>query len=110
MTSRALLLVDLQNDFCAGGALAVANGDATIEVANQLIRWSEQHGDAVLATQDWHPPRHGSFASTQGKAPFTSTPALGFTLHASFPSISRASRPLSVNEALVTYIDRKSVV
>lgn len=72
MTSRALLLVDLQNDFCAGGALAVADGDATIEVANQLIRWSEQHGDAVLATQDWHPPRHGSFASTQGKAPFTS--------------------------------------
>lgn len=71
MTGRAILLVDLQNDFCADGALAVAQGDATIAVANQLIRWGMQHGDAVLATQDWHPSRHGSFASTQGKTPFT---------------------------------------
>ncbi|EBE8244087.1 nicotinamidase/pyrazinamidase [Salmonella enterica subsp. houtenae serovar 50:g,z51:- str. 01-0133] len=39
MTNRALLLVDLQNDFCAGGALAVAEGDSTIDIANALIDW-----------------------------------------------------------------------
>lgn len=40
MAHRALLLVDLQNDFCAGGALAVPEGDSTVEVANALIDWS----------------------------------------------------------------------
>jgi nicotinamidase-related amidase len=39
MKQRALLLVDLQNDFCAGGALAVAEGDSTVDVANTLIDW-----------------------------------------------------------------------
>lgn len=71
MTQRALLLVDLQNDFCAGGALAVADGDSTIEVANTLIGWCKTHGDAVLASQDWHPHNHGSFASQQQAEPFT---------------------------------------
>lgn len=71
MTQRALLLVDLQNDFCAGGALAVAEGDSTIDVANTLIAWSKARGDAVLATQDWHPANHGSFASNQGVEPFS---------------------------------------
>ncbi|QUJ02253.1 isochorismatase family protein [Salmonella enterica subsp. enterica] len=41
MTNRALLLVDLQNDFCAGGALAVAEGDSTIDIANALIDWCQ---------------------------------------------------------------------
>ena len=63
MTQRALLLVDLQNDFCAGGALAVADGDSTIDVANLLIRAAKIRGDAVVASQDWHPANHGSFAS-----------------------------------------------
>ncbi len=55
---NALILVDLQNDFCPGGALAVNEGDQTIPVANKL---SEQF-DLVIATQDWHPEDHGSFA------------------------------------------------
>ena len=49
MKQRALLLVDLQNDFCAGGALAVAEGDSTVDVANSLIEWCKARGEAVVA-------------------------------------------------------------
>jgi nicotinamidase/pyrazinamidase len=56
--ARALILVDLQYDFCPGGALAVAHGDDTIAVANKLMPAFE----TVVATQDWHPPNHASFA------------------------------------------------
>ena len=54
----ALLLVDIQNDFLPGGALAVADGDAVVPIANRLMPYFEQ----VVASQDWHPPRHLSFA------------------------------------------------
>ena len=64
---RALILVDLQNDFCPGGALAVANGDETIAIANRLL----PHFATVAATQDWHPANHGSFAANHpGKQPY----------------------------------------
>ena len=63
MTHRALLLVDLQNDFCAGGALAVPEGDNTVDIANQLINWCQSRDISVIASQDWHPANHGSFAS-----------------------------------------------
>jgi nicotinamidase/pyrazinamidase len=56
--TAALTLVDLQNDFLPGGALAVPEGDAVIPVANALI----SRFDHVVATQDWHPPDHQSFA------------------------------------------------
>lgn len=59
--SRALIVVDPQNDFCAGGALAVRDGDAVIPVANRMM----PHFSTVVATQDWHPAEHGSFASNQ---------------------------------------------
>lgn len=68
---RALVMVDLQNDFCAGGALAVPDGDSTIDVANALMNYCKARGDAVLATQDWHPANHGSFASVQKTESFT---------------------------------------
>lgn len=55
---RALLLVDIQNDFMPFGALPVRDGDAVVEVANRLAR----RFDLVVATQDWHPADHGSFA------------------------------------------------
>lgn len=71
MKQRALLLVDIQNDFCAGGALAVAGGDSTVEVANALIRWCAARGEPVTASQDWHPADHGSFASQHAVAPFS---------------------------------------
>ncbi|MEQ4452575.1 bifunctional nicotinamidase/pyrazinamidase [Kosakonia sp. YIM B13605] len=71
MTQRALLLVDIQNDFCAGGALAVAEGDSTVDIANAMMTWCKTRGDAIVASQDWHPAGHGSFASQHHVAPFT---------------------------------------
>ena len=63
---KTLVLVDIQNDFCPGGALAVAGGDEIVALANRLQRYF----DLVLATQDWHPPDHGSFACNHaGKKP-----------------------------------------
>ena len=56
---KALLLVDIQNDFLAGGALAVRRGDEVVPVANRV----QARFDLVVATQDWHPSGHGSFAS-----------------------------------------------
>lgn len=56
---NALILVDIQNDFLPGGALAVPEGDRVIAVANNLI----PRFDLVVATQDWHPANHGSFAA-----------------------------------------------
>lgn len=71
MTQRALLLVDLQNDFCAGGALAVPEGDSTVDVANRLIAWCQARGEAAIASQDWHPANHGSFASQHQVEPYS---------------------------------------
>ena len=56
---NTLLVVDIQNDFLPGGALAVPEGDRVIPIINRLI----DRFDLVLATQDWHPPDHGSFAA-----------------------------------------------
>jgi len=56
---KALIIVDLQNDFLPGGALAVPQGDEVVPLANELQRRFE----LVVATQDWHPPDHGSFAA-----------------------------------------------
>lgn len=62
-----LLLVDLQNDFCPGGALAVPRGDSVVPIANRLAQ-SFAH---VVLTQDWHPKGHLSFASSHpGAKPF----------------------------------------
>jgi nicotinamidase/pyrazinamidase len=64
---RALILVDLQNDFLPGGALAVPRGDEIIPLANVL----QQKFSLIVATQDWHPPNHGSFAANHpGKKQF----------------------------------------
>lgn len=68
---RALLLVDLQNDFCAGGALAVPQGDSTIDIANRLIDWCTTRGDVIVASLDWHPINHGSFASQHQVTPYS---------------------------------------
>jgi len=64
---KALLIVDVQNDFCPGGALEVPEGDKVVPVINSLI----PHFDAVIQTQDWHPSGHYSFASSHDqKDPF----------------------------------------
>lgn len=66
----ALVVVDVQNDFCPGGALAAPDGDAVVAVINRIApRFS-----ARVLTQDWHPPGHRSFASSHpGRAPFETT-------------------------------------
>lgn len=64
---KALILVDVQTDFLPGGALAVPDGDAVIPVINNM----QHHFDLVVATQDWHPAGHKSFASAHnGKNEF----------------------------------------
>lgn len=60
---KALLLIDIQVDFCPGGALAVAHGDEVVPVANRLIEDFSTEKLPVIATQDWHPLGHVSFAS-----------------------------------------------
>ena len=65
--SHALIIIDVQNDFCPGGALAVPGGDVIVSPINALM----DDFDAVILTQDWHPVGHSSFASTHPcKAPF----------------------------------------
>ena len=67
MSAKALIVIDVQNDFCPGGALAVSGGDEIVQPVNRLIGAF----DHVVLTQDWHPSGHSSFASTHpGKAPF----------------------------------------
>src|SRR5271170_5171490 len=58
-----LLVVDVQNDFCTGGTLAVPDGEAVIEPIHRIAP-SFEH---IALTQDWHPPAHHSFASTHGE-------------------------------------------
>ena len=65
--ARALVIVDFQNDFTPGGALGVAGGD---EIAGQLNELAASGNyDVVVATRDWHPPDHGSFAAAGGPWP-----------------------------------------
>ncbi|MFV0296812.1 MAG: bifunctional nicotinamidase/pyrazinamidase [Hyphomicrobiaceae bacterium] len=66
-SDAVLIIVDVQNDFCPGGALAVPDGDQVVPVINALA----QHFSHVVLTQDWHPAGHISFASSHsGKTPF----------------------------------------
>ena len=66
-SDSALIVIDVQNDFCPGGALAVMGGDEVVPRINELI----VRFDHVILTQDWHPAGHSSFASSHpGKAPF----------------------------------------
>jgi nicotinamidase/pyrazinamidase len=66
---RALIVVDVQNDFCPGGALAVAGGDEIVAPINNRMA----DFDAVILTQDWHPAGHSSFASSHQAAEFSTT-------------------------------------
>lgn len=64
---KALIIVDIQNDFTSGGSLAVPHGEDIIEIVNNL----QPRFDLVVATQDWHPQTHKSFASNhEGRKPF----------------------------------------
>ena len=66
-TNSALILIDIQNDFCPGGKLAVVDGDQVVAVANKL----QVQFETTILTQDWHPADHKSFASNQSGEAFT---------------------------------------
>jgi len=66
---KALIVVDVQTDFCPGGSLAVTDGDQIVKGINELVD-SDEYG-CVVFTKDWHPADHGSFASAHGAEPFT---------------------------------------
>ena len=78
---RALIVVDVQRDFCPGGALPVKGGDRIVEPVNELISAFEKEGSPVFFTRDWHPADHISFRSRGGPWPphcVESTPGVGF--------------------------------
>ena len=65
----ALIIVDLQRDFCPGGALPVADGDKVVQLVNELIKEAVATGVRVVASRDWHPPGHASFHDAGGSWP-----------------------------------------
>jgi nicotinamidase/pyrazinamidase len=97
--SDALIVVDVQNDFCDGGALAVADGEAVIAPINQLARTFP----LVIATRDWHPPDHRSFKTEGGVWPVhcvRDTP--GAELH---PRLDRAQIDIVVDKGQLPELD-----
>src|SRR2546423_15118361 len=66
---RALIVVDVQNDFCPGGSLAVANGDEVVVPLNKLMKEFLDRGEPVYQTRDWHPPQTKHFAVYGGTWP-----------------------------------------
>ena len=90
-SSDALLIVDVQRDFCPGGALAVPDGDAVVPVLNQWIDAARDAGAAVFASRDWHPPDHVSFQEQGGPWPshcVADTPGAAFHPDLALPDSS----------------------
>lgn len=81
LPTDALLVIDMQIDFMPEGPLAVAEGDRILPGINALAR----RFDHVILTQDWHPERHISFATTHGKQPFTDTVEAAYGTQALWP-------------------------
>lgn len=65
----ALLIVDVQNDFCPGGSLPIPEGDAILPIINNLIKEARSVGAPIIASRDWHPPKHISFKAQGGTWP-----------------------------------------
>ncbi len=79
--NSALIIVDLQNDFCPKGSLAVKDGDKIIPTVNTLIKKYKASGSPIYATRDWHPPNHTSFKNSGGPWPIhcvQNTPGAAF--------------------------------
>ena len=98
----ALIIVDIQNDFCPGGALAVADGAAVVPILNRL---AARFG-TVVATQDWHPAAHSSFVAQGGPWPphcIADTPGAEF-----HPDLDLNAIDLVVRKALLTDQDAYS--
>ena len=105
---RALILVDIQNDFLPTGALPVPEGDAVISVANKLM----PHFELVVATQDWHPCDHGSFAANHpGRQPgdmieLAGLPQVLWPVHCVQGTAGAAFAP-TLNLARITHVVQK---
>lgn len=69
MADTALLIVDVQNDFCPGGALPVPEGDKVVPVLNRAIERFQQEGAPIIASRDWHPEKSTHFAAYGGQWP-----------------------------------------
>lgn len=105
-TGDALLVVDVQNDFLPGGALPVPQGDAVIDPLNRYIAEFERRGLPILATRDWHPADHCSFAAHGGPWPphcIAGTGGAGFAAGLRLPSSAQI-----VSKALGTDADAYS--
>lgn len=89
---NAFLFVDIQRDFCPGGALAVADGDSVVPVANRLSALAARHGCPAFFSRDWHPVNHVSFAASGGPWPphcVAQTPGAQFADGLTLPPESR---------------------
>ncbi|QRM55966.1 bifunctional nicotinamidase/pyrazinamidase [Sinorhizobium sp. BG8] len=109
---KCLLLVDLQNGFCPGGNLPVPGGDEVIDVANRLTK--DGGYDLVVASQDWHPEGHGSFASSHpGRQPFemgelAGKPQVLWPDHCVEESEDAAFHPV-LDTSRIDYVQRKGM-
>ena len=94
-----LLVIDVQNDFCDGGALAVPDGDAVVPSINELM----QRFSHIALTQDWHPPGHSSFASSHDEAEPFSTIQMPYGEQTLWPDhCVQGSSGANFHDALVT--------
>ncbi|MBG6031728.1 bifunctional nicotinamidase/pyrazinamidase [Proteus hauseri] len=108
MKNSALLLVDIQNDFCTGGALAVNESDIVIQTANQLIHDFNQSKNPIIASLDWHPADHLSFAENSGTTVgeigiLNGLPQVWWPVHCVQHSYGAAFHP-ELNQALINHI------
>ncbi len=106
--NSALLLVDIQNDFCTGGALAVNESDIVIQTANQLIHSFKQSKNPIIASLDWHPADHLSFAENSGTVvgeigTLNGLPQVWWPVHCVQNSYGAAFHP-ELNQALINHI------
>lgn len=88
---KALIVVDVQNDFCPGGALAVTDGDKVVDPINELSKQFESDGLPIIFTRDWHPANHLSFKENGGIWPphcIAGTPGAAFHPNLYFPSVA----------------------
>ncbi len=111
MMNSALLLIDLQNDFCQNGSLAVPEGDSVIDVANQAITLFQKRKLPIVASQDWHPAEHRSFAANSGTqvgqiGMLNDLPQVWWPVHCVQETIGAEFHP-KLHQSAVTKIVRK---
>lgn len=106
MNKTAVFIVDVQKDFCEGGALAVKGGNSIVLVCNKLIKMAEERGCRVIASRDWHPANHCSFKEFGGIWP---AHCVAGTSGADFhPSLALPSDTVSIDKGTAVEKDNYS--